>query len=86
MENGKLRYSAHASERMQERGIIKPEIEQVLRAGHHNKRKDQFNEEHEDWDYAIEGKTIDGRKLRIIVAIIDPNILVVTTIDLDIGD
>ena len=86
LEAGKLRYSAHANERMAERGIIKPEVEYVLQNGRHNKRKDQFHEEHKNWDYAIEGKTIDGRKLRIIVTIVAPNLLVITTIDLDLGE
>ena len=86
VEAGKLRYSVHAGERMVERGIIKPEVEYVLKNGRHNKSKDQFNEDQKDWDYALEGKTIDGRKLRIVVAIVAPNLLVITTIDLDAGD
>lgn len=80
--DGLLRYSDHANQRMRERWIIRPEVEFVLRFGHHNKRKDQFNEEHKDWDYAIEGKTVDGRRLRIVVAVVSPNVLVVTAIDL----
>lgn len=53
VEAGKLRYSNHALQRMQERLIIKPEVEYVLAKGHHNKRKDQFNEAEKDWDYAF---------------------------------
>lgn len=83
---GKIRYSSHANQRMLERDIIKPDVEHVLLRGHHNKQKDTYNEKEGGWDYSIEGKTIDGRKLRIIVAIIDPNLLVVTTIDLDSGE
>ena len=86
VEAGKLRYSVHAGDRMAERGIIKPEVEYVLKNGRHNKRKDQFNEEQKDWDYAMEGNTVDGRKLRIVVAIVAPSLLVITAIDLDVGD
>lgn len=71
---------------MKERGIIKPEIEHILSHGHHEARKDQFNEEFEAWDYAIRGKTLDGRNLRIVVAVVDPKILVVTAIDLNTKD
>ena len=46
------------------------------------KKKDTFNKEFDSWDYVIEGKTIDNRKLRIAVALIKPLILVVTAIDL----
>lgn len=58
----------------------------MLKSGRHNKSKDQFNEKEQDWDYAIEGKTVDGRKLRIVVAVVTPNLLVITAIDLDAGD
>ena len=85
-ETGKLRYSVHADERMKERSIIRPEVEYVLKTGHHNKKKDQFNDTEKDWGYAIDGKTVDGRKLRIVVALVEPNLLVVTTIDLDEGE
>jgi hypothetical protein len=85
VEAGRLLYSKHASERMAERGIIKPEIEFVLKNGRNNKRKDSFNEEFSGWDYAIEGKTVDGRKLRIVVAQVEPNLLVISTIDLSAG-
>lgn len=83
---GRLLYSAHANSRMKERGIIKPEVEHILSHGHHEARKDQFNEEFGAWDYAIRGKTLEGRNLRIVVAAVDPNVLVVTTIDLDAKD
>jgi hypothetical protein len=81
--SGRLIYSNHANDRMLERKILKIEIEYVLRIGFHENRKDQFNEKMKSWDYAIRGKTIDGRNLRIIIAMIRPNILVVTAIDLD---
>lgn len=83
LKKGGLRYSAHAEVRMVERKIIKPEVEFILRIGHHNQKKDKYNDEYNSWDYAIEGKTIDNRKLRIILAFVEPNILVVTAINLD---
>jgi hypothetical protein len=83
---GHLIYSTHANQRMSERGIIKPEVEYVLKTGHHEARKDQFNDGFGSWDYAIKGQTIDARRLRIVVALEQPNVLVVTTIDLDKED
>lgn len=71
---------------MKLRGIIKPEVEFILSHGHHEARKDQFNEEFDTWDYAIRGKTLDGRNLRIVIAVVNPSVLVVTTIDLDTKD
>ncbi len=44
--SGQLVYSAHANSRMRERGIIKPEVEYVLKGGHHEAKKDQFSTEY----------------------------------------
>jgi len=84
--SGQLVYSAHANTRMRERGIIKPEVEYVIKGGHHEAKKDQFSIEFNSWDYAIKGKTVDGRSIRIVVAIVRPKVLVVTAIDLDKED
>ena len=84
--SGQLVYSAHANSRMRERGIIKPEVEQILKGGHHEAKKDQFSIEFGAWDYAIRGKTVDGRSIRIVVASVRPHVLVVTAIDLDKED
>jgi hypothetical protein len=83
VKKGSILYSAHANERMLERKILRPEIEFILSNGHHEIRKDKYNEDFESWDYAIKGTTVDGRALRIIVAIVQPNIFVITAIDLD---
>lgn len=83
VEAGHLFYSSHANERLRERKIIKPEVETILTNGHYEIHKDQFNELHGTWDYAIRGKTVDGRSLRIVVALIEPKVLIVTAIDLD---
>jgi hypothetical protein len=67
---------------MAERGIILPEILQVLGTGRHEKAKDDFEERFQSWNYAIRGKTVDGRELRIVVGF-DPTLMVITVIDLD---
>jgi hypothetical protein len=83
VEKGHLLYSNHANERMQQRKILKPDVERILISGYHEVRKDKFNFEMKSWDYAVRGKTIDGRRLRIIIAFVKPSILVITAIDLD---
>lgn len=80
---GRLLYSSHANERMLERKILKPDVEQILLKGYHESKKDQFNLAMNSWDYSVRGKSIDGKNLRIIIALIKPNVLVVTAIDLD---
>ena len=81
-QSGKVQYSGHANERMRQRGFLKPEVEYVLKNGHHEPRKDTFNEKEMAWDYSIRGKTVDKRNLRIIVTVVSPGVFVVTTIDL----
>jgi len=78
-----FRISAHAAKRMEERDITSPDLIQVLAAGYHEARKDEFKEEYSSWSYAIRGKTVDARNLRFAVAIEAPGFVVVTAIDLD---
>ena len=72
----------HATQRKKERGITLPEILFVLKTGFHEKKKDEFKQEWDAWNYAICGKTRDGRKLRIVVAFQDGRMLIVTAIAL----
>lgn len=78
--------SCHALNRQAERRITRPEVVYVLRNGRHESRKDQFDEMHHGWNYAVRGKTVDGRELRIIVAFEEdeggPLLVIVTAIDL----
>jgi hypothetical protein len=80
--NAGLLLSAHARQRMAERGVVLPDILQVLGFGQHEKAKDEFEKRFQSWNYAIRGKTVDGRELRIVVGF-DPALLVITVIDLD---
>jgi hypothetical protein len=74
----------HALERRTERQITRPEVLHVLRRGRHEKRKDDFREEYGSWTYAIRGKTIDGRDLRICVSFDDEvGMIIITAISLD---
>jgi hypothetical protein len=75
--------SSHAIDRQNERGILRLEIVFVLENGRHEKSKDKFDELHAAWNYAIRGKTIDKRDLRIIVSFDEvTNLLIITAIEL----
>ena len=75
----------HGAERKEERGITLIEVQEVIPSGWHEKRKDEYKVEHLSWNYAIRGKTIDQRALRIVIAF-DPEtgMLLITVIDLDV--
>jgi hypothetical protein len=80
---GAVRNSEHANARMKERDILTTEVVEVLGCGFHEKKKDEFNELQNTWNYSIRGKTFEGRSIRVAVAIYAPDVLVLTTIDLD---
>lgn len=82
IREGRYRLSNEARSRMQSRQVVWPEISAVLRGGVHHHEYDQWSEEHESWNYAIEGDTIEGRTLRIPVSFLEEgDVLVVTIIE-----
>lgn len=68
VESGDYLDTRHATDRKNERGISRLEIEYVLKNGWHEKKKDKFEEGYDSWKYAMRGKTIDKKDLRIIIA------------------
>lgn len=61
----KIRFSAHANQRMGERNVIDYEVRQALHNGKHDPSNDRYSTDWENWKYSIEGKTQDQRHLRI---------------------
>jgi len=91
--DGDVRYTVHGFEREAGRGITQPEANHVLMTGWHEKKKDQYDPAYEDthpWAYAIRGKTLDDRPLRIVVTFEEDDsgelLLVVTLIDLSLKE
>ena len=82
IEIGRYLDSRHAFERQQKRRISRPEILYVLLNGHHEKRKDRFDDLYGAWNYAIRGKTVDQRDLRIIVSFDRTGMLIITAIEI----
>lgn len=65
--------------------ITRLEIVQAIQRGHHVPSRDRYEDVYGElgWSYAIEGKTIDNRLLRVIVAFDEKTrTLIVTAIDL----
>lgn len=87
IDEGRLREAFHASERKAERKITRQEYQYVLKKGYHEKRKDEYRPEYNAWSYAIRGKTLDDRDLRVVVSFeIDEDqelLLIVTVIEVN---
>ena len=83
-ENGRLRFSTHAQLRMKERNILISDLEEAIFNSKREDAKDSLNTTGTDWKYALRGFNDDNTKdLRIIVTFVDPNIVVITVIDLN---
>jgi hypothetical protein len=83
VRSGNYIYTGHAQERLQQREVTRQEVKQVLKNGHHEKRKDHFDETYDEWNYSVKGNTVDKRKLRLIISFDENNLLVITVIDLE---
>lgn len=82
LESGRYLDTRHAFDRKMGRQITRPEVIFVLNHGHHEKRKDKFEELFNAWNYAIRGKTMDQRELRVAVSFDENGMLIITAIEL----
>ncbi|MDR3441744.1 MAG: DUF4258 domain-containing protein [Legionella sp.] len=82
----------HAKERQQQRNISDLDALNILEGKpcydrKRNKSKDSYesnciHEKPQDWKYCIEGKNIDGKKIRIILTFTDDLMPIITVINL----
>jgi hypothetical protein len=77
-----LEYSNHATCRMECRHITKAEVEDIMQNGHINYRKSELDDRRCP-RYALEGRTSDAQRVRIIFGQCDEKTEVITVIDLD---
>ena len=82
VKTGEYRILPHARQRCTERDVSAPDIENALESGHHVPRRDRYDEPSGDWSYCFEGRTVDGDRLRIVVAFEDW-MLIVTVVGPD---
>jgi Domain of unknown function (DUF4258) len=83
VESGRYLDTVHSADRQSQRSITRQEILYVVKNGYHEKSKDAFIASYQAWNYAIRGKTVDGRRLRVIVSFEAAQLLFITAIDLD---
>ena len=81
-KKGFYRFVDHAQRRLNQREVTVAEVRQIMRKGFHEKKKDEWKESYRQWNYALRGKTLDGRAIRIAVAVMAPDLLIITVIDL----
>ncbi len=77
---GTVQYTQHASGRMALRRVDPRSIEKVLFNGQHQPDRTRFDADLDSWSYSALGTDIDGKRLRVVYALIKPNVLIVTTV------
>lgn len=82
IEQGEFLDTRHAQLRSNQRKITRPEILFVLKNGYHEKHKDKFINHYQSWNYAIRGKTVDKKDLRIIISFSEDKLVIVTAIEI----
>lgn len=85
LDSGRFFDTTHAMTRKQERLVSLPHVLHVLRNGFHEKRKDEYKPEYSSWNYAIRGRTVDNRDVRVAVAFDEDGMLIITVIVLTKG-
>ncbi len=81
VRTGSVLYHSHAQQRMFELGLDLYDIEHVLRQGARDCASDTWSPDFSSWKRAMQGLTMDGMKIRVMVVIEDPSILVVTAMN-----
>ena len=85
LASGNYLDTRHGAERKEEREITLLEVQEVILNGWHEKRKDEYKVEYQSWNYALRGRTLDKRSLRIVIAFDqETGMLLITAIDLDV--
>ena len=79
IETGRYRSCLHLEQREVERSITRREVLYVLLNGFHEKKEDDFDEAFQAWNYAIRGKTVDQRELRIFVSFNEKTMMIIIT-------
>lgn len=80
IRNGAYVISNHAKLRQGERCITLGDIINIIDTGYHEKKKDEYKSEHNDWNYAIRGQTLDQDEARVCVSFIEESHCVVITV------
>jgi hypothetical protein len=80
MDRGAYVISNHAFERGEERRLSIGDIKNIINTGYHEKKKDEYKEVYNDWNYSIRGQTLDDEAARVCLAFMQKTRLIVITV------
>lgn len=81
IKEGRYRLTRHAVKELENDDLDLSDVLHVLEMGKHNEGKTGFDTKQQTWKYAIEGLTIDLKKVRAIIAFVD-EMLIITVMEL----
>ncbi len=85
IESGRYISCLHLEQREEERNITRQEVLYVLLHGRHEKMQDDFDEAYQKWNYAIRGKTLDARELRVFISFDEAiKMIIITTYEIGV--
>lgn len=85
IESGRYLSCLHLEQRESERGITRREVLYVLLNGFHEKKEDDFDEVYQKWHYAIRGRTLDARDLRVFISFDEvTKMIIITTYEIGV--
>jgi len=79
IDSGRYRSCLHLEQREVERNITRREVLYVLKTGFHEQKEDDFDEVYNNWHYAVRGKSLDDRDLRIFVSFDEETMMIIIT-------
>lgn len=80
MDKGAYVISNHAKLRQSERCFTIGDIKNIISTGYHEKKKDEYKDEFDDWNYAIRGKTLEDEQARVCIAFVEASQFVIITV------
>ena len=88
ISSGNYVFVKHAKERQLERHISDLEVLDILegkkgRDRTRNKKKDQYKDGNQDWNYCIEGINLDNERIRIIISFLGELMPIITVMKLN---
>lgn len=81
IEQDRYRLTKHADEELKKDDLDLIDALHVLKTGNHDRSKTGFDTRNQTWKYAVEGRTKEARKVRVIIAFVE-GILIITVMEL----
>ena len=81
VKEDRYRLTRHAEEELKKDDLDLNDTLYILKTGKHNHKKTGFDTKKQTWKYAIEGRTKESKKVRVIISFVG-EMLIITAMEL----